>query len=1437
MKRKWLVAVLCALAVFGCATFAAYAVGTPGNGENVAAGASKSVYVKSDGSDKTGDGSQDNPYASLARAVEVAEDGSTIYVLSNLTLTNSACFWGKSLTITSGENGPYTVTRGENVATVNDSARGDYNGAMLEVNGDNASLTLMDIVFDDAGRYEGQYFFQAESNNGGSTTVGKEQIANTKIVQDAIVATYNSTASIVLDNGAVLRNFGGMSAIRAAAGNVTMKSGALIEDTTVVDRVKGDVPQGADRAYLGPDAAVWLQGGNLVMEDGSKINNVVGRAIYMEGAKAEVSGTISNISNDADMRNSSNGIAVFEIITSDVDADGKVIARHPSSFTLSSSGRIEGIAKNDKVEEDRHSAVFALQSSFEAKEKSVITGVNDVKVLYTEDSDNHQYPITLNGVIENCINRDGSILYPRYGKIVLGATGVITGCSANASNYGLLFSTNGAIYELYGKITNNSAYSALYLVNHGGTRPVARIYEGAEISGNTNYGVIINNGSLCEMSGGKISSNGYAGVFVRNKSNTEFYMSGGSISDNDVYGIYLQSGDKNSYSKLSGGKVSGNEECDFYLFGTGAKTKPGEGCLEFASQEVICGARIKTLFGTIEIPDDFGYLASVGAAKTANKSKINDKLDEGWSILNGSLYLWFLPSDGVLRFSTPRPDSDKVLWAAYAPLNEEGLVSEEATVELVELDSQSGSALNINIAGLDSNTPYVFAFIESPDRIVRPLDLKKYITRDHAHDDGDLTNCFPDPRYKGIPANAAIKVAGKEWIPVEHNGVQYPFIINYYEQEEDGSEVLIKDDHEPGTYIARVEILPGLGIKPGDITINDERIVFEPGELQILEVTNATDIENIEDETTAVTDGVPNNSVAQAVAVVDDGIQWLVNGISKQYPNEGVDIRLLQDEVLSNEQDEDAYIQMMIKRVEREMSDKGLELDGPRQYAMKYLDFFDAHDSNVIVEPRLWYGQSYDLYIPYPSGTGQNTQFYLFDFLDLDRTYTAQDYGENAQTVIEECELVTYMNSDARAVSKSGKLEATGKGIKVTMERGSRLGAVALVWSQTEHTINASAGEGGIISPDGAVKVRDTSDKSFTVTANEGYSIQDVLVDGKSVVLDKMGRYTFQDVTEDHTIVASFRSNGGTGPAVTHHVIEASAGEGGSISPNGRVAVVHGSNKTFSFTADEGHAIDTVSVDGENVGAVPVYTFENVTDNHSIRVSFRNDDQSANPEDTGVSDLLQTLEHNLFLHGYPDGAFAPNQNMTRAEAAAMFYNLLKDKNVAITKNFSDIPAGAWYEKPVGVLATLGMIKGYEGTDLYGPENPITRAEFTTIAKRFTKKAARAANIFIDVYESDWYYGPVVGSIAYGWIHGYDDGTFRPNANITRAEVTAITNSMLGRRADKAYIDVASRQGKLKLFEDVKSDHWAHYDIVEATNSHDHTVSDGVESWIGLKPAK
>ena len=219
------------------------------------------------------------------------------------------------------------------------------------------------------------------------------------------------------------------------------------------------------------------------------------------------------------------------------------------------------------------------------------------------------------------------------------------------------------------------------------------------------------------------------------------------------------------------------------------------------------------------------------------------------------------------------------------------------------------------------------------------------------------------------------------------------------------------------------------------------------------------------------------------------------------------------------------------------------------------------------------------------------------------------------------------------------------------------------------------------------------------------------------------------------------------------------------------------------------------------------------------------------PDQTGVSDLLETDDHIQYLFGYPDDSFGPDRNMTRAEAAQMFYNLLKNQNVDAEPAFDDVPEGAWYATPVNVMAELGIVDGV-GDDKFEPNREITRAEFTTMAMRFAKVPSGGVNIFTDVAPSDWFYSYVVNSIQYGWIEGYGDGTFRPDRMITRAEVTTIVNRMLDRQADMAF--VIQNRDKLTKFTDLTTEHWAYYTIVEATNEHNYKKPAIGEDWTSLK---
>ena len=373
-------------------------------------------------------------------------------------------------------------------------------------------------------------------------------------------------------------------------------------------------------------------------------------------------------------------------------------------------------------------------------------------------------------------------------------------------------------------------------------------------------------------------------------------------------------------------------------------------------------------------------------------------------------------------------------------------------------------------------------------------------------------------------------------------------------------------------------------------------------------------------------------------------------------------------------------------------------------------------------------------------------------------------------------------------------------------------------------TYNANGGEGSAPDAQSANKWTAVTVAKNTFTRS-GYSFAGWNTQADGSGEDYAAGDAFQLTGQDAVLYAQWSYNGGSSGGVTRYTIKASAGEGGGISPDGRVRVSRGSDKTFRITPDAGYEIADVLVDGESIGAVSRYTFETVRKNHTIEAEFRAVEKAT---DTGVDRWLNTTDHMAYLNGYGTGLFGPDDHMTRAQAAQMFYNLLLDQEVSAAVRFTDVPADAWYARAVETLASLGMVEGVGGGK-FAPERTITRAEFTVMAMRFARLPEGGENPFSDVTSSDWFYDQVVGAVQYGWITGYTDGTFRPEATITRAEVTAITNRLLDRAADEDYVD--DHAGELRQFPDVSASYWAYHDIVEATNAHSYRVYDGEEHWM------
>lgn len=210
-----------------------------------------------------------------------------------------------------------------------------------------------------------------------------------------------------------------------------------------------------------------------------------------------------------------------------------------------------------------------------------------------------------------------------------------------------------------------------------------------------------------------------------------------------------------------------------------------------------------------------------------------------------------------------------------------------------------------------------------------------------------------------------------------------------------------------------------------------------------------------------------------------------------------------------------------------------------------------------------------------------------------------------------------------------------------------------------------------------------------------------------------------------------------------------------------------------------------------------------------------------------------TGEHIAYVHGRDTGNFDAEDNVTRGEVAAIFSRLIAKKMVFkdnSTSKFTDVVEGAWHTPYIKYLSNVNIINGYEdGT--FKPDAPITRAEFATIASRFFELETGAENTFADVLDTHWAKTYIDSAVVKGWLKGYEDGTFKPDQAIKRSEAVTIVNRMLNRSADKEYIK--ANYDEVLDYPDIDESHWAYYEILEASNWHDHQYQNNEESWTDI----
>ena len=336
-----------------------------------------------------------------------------------------------------------------------------------------------------------------------------------------------------------------------------------------------------------------------------------------------------------------------------------------------------------------------------------------------------------------------------------------------------------------------------------------------------------------------------------------------------------------------------------------------------------------------------------------------------------------------------------------------------------------------------------------------------------------------------------------------------------------------------------------------------------------------------------------------------------------------------------------------------------------------------------------------------------------------------------------------------------------------------------------EYTVTFDA-NGGSVNPSGS-STKDGKLESLPTPTRGGY--------------DFLGWYTTKDggdkvttntvFTKNSTIYAHWQkessSGGGGGSSYDYYTITASAGTGGSISPFGSVSVREDTDKTFTITPDSGYHISDVLVDGKSVGAVTSYTFDNVQKRHTIEAIFAKENpDTGNPftdvrtDDWFYDPVCYVYEMGL-MTGVSDTAFAPNTTTTRGMVAAMLHRL-EDSPTAENAGFSDVHDSDWYATAVNWAAGEGIVGGF-GDGSFQPNAPITREQMASILYRYAayKGMDVSARATLDGYidqPSAWAEDVMQWAVAEGLLTGVSEDRLQPQGPATRAQVAAIFERFL-----------------------------------------------------------
>ena len=366
-------------------------------------------------------------------------------------------------------------------------------------------------------------------------------------------------------------------------------------------------------------------------------------------------------------------------------------------------------------------------------------------------------------------------------------------------------------------------------------------------------------------------------------------------------------------------------------------------------------------------------------------------------------------------------------------------------------------------------------------------------------------------------------------------------------------------------------------------------------------------------------------------------------------------------------------------------------------------------------------------------------------------------------------------------LGSDGNLYAPGESVPATVTE------LTVQWSAPTYTVTLN----GVNSDaTGAGNYAVGVTVNIYASTKSGYSFNGWTSDNVTITNANNKNASFIMPAKDVAVTANWTKNSSGGTGHIYYTIKATAGAGGTISPSGNAAVLYGRNKTFTITPDNGYAIADVKIDGQSIGAVKTYTFERVKGDHTIEAVFMK--ATGNPQ-TGVDVPFTDVSENDWFYAdvayvYANGlmagtsmiTFSPNVTTTRGMIVTILYRLEGEPTLSGICPFDDVKSGSYYEKAITWAAAKGIVSGY-GSDLFGPDDPITREQMAVILFRYAHykgldvSAGEDTNIlsYNDALDISEYAFPAMQWICGESILNGSDGNLMPRGSATRAQVAAI----------------------------------------------------------------